>query len=93
MKDAPTMRVLSYEDLLAVKGIRYSREHLLRLMKTGGFPQSFKLAAHGRTVWDEATIDRWLADRQRSASTPPPRAPRRPLIAPAPTPAPRRRVV
>jgi predicted DNA-binding transcriptional regulator AlpA len=63
------MKVVSYRDLKPRKGIRFSRVHILRLMKGQKFPQSFKIGDHS-AVWDEAEIDEWLEKRaaQRAAS-------------------------
>ena len=48
------MRVLQYRDLAAM-GIRYSREHINRLIKLGQFPASFRLSEH-RIVWLESAV-------------------------------------
>jgi predicted DNA-binding transcriptional regulator AlpA len=70
------MKILSYDELGGAKGIRYSREHLSRLMKLGRFPLRVQLG-HGprcRIGWHEAEIDRWLegklAARPTAAGTP-----------------------
>jgi predicted DNA-binding transcriptional regulator AlpA len=37
------MRMLSFDELLTLKGIRYSRSHTYRLIKAKQFPQPVKL--------------------------------------------------
>jgi predicted DNA-binding transcriptional regulator AlpA len=52
------MRVLSYEDL-QVKGIRYSRPHIAKLVKARKFPAPFKMngGEYGPNYWIEDEID------------------------------------
>jgi predicted DNA-binding transcriptional regulator AlpA len=40
------MRVLSLAELKTVKGIRFSRQHLHRLIASGDFPRPVKLGAN-----------------------------------------------
>ncbi len=51
-------RVLNIDDLRA-RGIRYSRVHLSRLVKSGQFPAPIKLSQN-RIMWPESEIDAWL---------------------------------
>ncbi len=54
------MRMLSFPQLRAEKGIRFSRMHVDRLEKAGQFPKRVRIG--GNTVcWIEAEIDEWLA--------------------------------
>ena len=56
------MRMLSFEELLPVKGIRYSRSHTYRLIKAGQFPQPVRLG--GNCVgFLESEIDGWLTSK------------------------------
>lgn len=56
------MRVLSFGELLPLKGIRYSRSHTYRLIKAGRFPQPVRLG--GNCVgFLESEIDDWLAGK------------------------------
>ena len=59
------MKVLSFKQLKAEKGIEYCRVHVLRLMKRGEFPQSWRIGPNC-VVWDEAEIDAWLAEKKKS---------------------------
>ena len=56
------MRVLSYVQLLPLKGIGYSRDHVRRMAKAGQFPTPISLST-SRIAWDEAEIDAWLEQR------------------------------
>ena len=55
------MRVLDYEDLSS-KGIKYSRQHIHRLVRLGKFPAPFKLNGgdNGPNHWLEHIIDRHI---------------------------------
>jgi prophage regulatory protein len=55
-------KVLSPAELKSEKGIRFSRQHLHRLIKAGQFPKPIKLgpATNG---WLEHEIDGWIAAR------------------------------
>jgi prophage regulatory protein len=55
-------RVLSHADLRD-RGIKYSKQHLNRLMKRGLFPRPVKLGSGGINTWLEYEIDRYLEDR------------------------------
>jgi prophage regulatory protein len=64
------MKVLTYPDLKAEKGIRYSRQHLLRLEQDGKFPKRIPLGP-GRHGWIDSEIDQYIeacaAERERVA--------------------------
>jgi prophage regulatory protein len=61
------MKVLSHRDLPS-KGIRWSRQHIHRLVREGRFPPPFKLG--GRTnAWVEAEIDEYLEGRVAARDT------------------------
>jgi prophage regulatory protein len=55
-------KILSPHELKTLKGIRFSRQHLHRLIKNGRFPKPIKLgpATNG---WLESEIDAWIALR------------------------------
>lgn len=55
------MRMLDLSDL-QTKGIKYSRQHLHRLIKAGKFPKPVKLGEN-RNAWVETEIDEYLASR------------------------------
>jgi prophage regulatory protein len=65
------MKVLTYPDLKSEKGIRYSRQHLIRLEQDGKFPKRIPLGA-GRHGWLDHEIDAYIeacaAERERVAS-------------------------
>lgn len=61
------MRMLSFTDLKPLKGISFSPDHVLRMVKEGKFPKPVKLGASDkrqtRNFWVEEEIDKWLAER------------------------------
>jgi len=59
------VKILSPQDLKTVKGIRFSRQHLHRLVKRGLFPKPIKLGA-ATNGWLESEIDAWIASRAAS---------------------------
>jgi prophage regulatory protein len=56
------MRVLSLLELKSVKGIKFSRQHLHRLVKAGKFPAPIKLGEN-TNGWVEREIDEYLNSR------------------------------
>jgi prophage regulatory protein len=54
-------RMLSHADLHD-RGIKYSRQHLYRLINRELFPRPVKLGA-GSNAWLESEIDEYLRDR------------------------------
>ena len=56
------MKVLSYDELRNLKGVRFSRVHLWRLEKDGKFPKRVRLSAN-RHGWSDEEIDGWIAER------------------------------
>jgi prophage regulatory protein len=54
-------RVIGYEDFKP-KGIKYTRQHINRLVKRGLFPPPFKTSGsdHGPNNWFEHVIDEHL---------------------------------
>ena len=56
------MRFLYPEDLHA-RGIRYSRQHLHRLIKAGIFPAPVKPGSGGLNAWIEEEIDAYQRAR------------------------------
>ena len=55
------MRMLDLEGLRA-KGIKFSRQHLHRLIAAQKFPKPVKLGEN-TNAWPESEIDQYLADR------------------------------
>lgn len=53
------MKLLSFDELRALKGVRYSRAHLYRLINAGQFPKPIKLGANC-VAFPENEIDAWL---------------------------------
>lgn len=53
------MRVLTYSELKPVKGIPYTRKHILELEKRGQFPRRVRLG-EASVAWVESEIDEWL---------------------------------
>jgi prophage regulatory protein len=62
------MRVLFFRDLKAKKGIAWSRQHIMRLVKDGRFPQPAKLgdSPQAFNAWPETEIDDWLEARAKA---------------------------
>jgi prophage regulatory protein len=56
------MKLLSFDDLRTVKGIRYSRPHLYRLISAKRFPRPVKLGENC-VAFPEHEIDAWLKDK------------------------------
>ena len=57
-----TMKVLSFDELHDLKGIRYSRAHLYRLINAGQFPKPIKLGSNC-VAFPEKEIDEWVASK------------------------------
>ena len=55
------MRMLNEDDLRA-RGIRFTRQHRHRLIKSGRFPPPVKLGEN-TNAWVESEIDGWLQQR------------------------------
>ena len=55
-------RLLDSDDLWAC-GIRFSRQHLYRLIKAGKFPRPIKLGSGGRNAWLASELNSWIAAR------------------------------
>jgi prophage regulatory protein len=60
----PHMRLLTYQDLKALRGVSYTREHLRALIKRGEFPAPVRVGAQ-RIAWRADEIDAWIASRER----------------------------
>ncbi len=56
------MRMLDLSDLRDRKGIKFSRQHLYRLVKAGKFPRPVKLGGN-TNAWVEAEVDKYLTRR------------------------------
>jgi predicted DNA-binding transcriptional regulator AlpA len=63
------MRLLTFPELRATKGIGYSRVHIARLVKGGTFPAPLALG-EGRIAWLEAEIDGWITEHAQRRSLP-----------------------
>ena len=59
------MRLLSYDELRPLKGIRYSKVHLWRSEREQKFPKRVPLG-ESRHGWIESEIDDWLLERAAS---------------------------
>ena len=59
-------RILSYSNLQELKGIRFSRQWIRKLIAAGKFPRSIKVG-EATTGFLETEIDEWISDcvRQR----------------------------
>jgi prophage regulatory protein len=55
-------RLLDNDDLWAC-GIKFSRQHLFRLIKAGKFPRPIKMGGGGRNTWIADEIDARIAAR------------------------------
>jgi prophage regulatory protein len=62
------MRVLFFRDLKAKKGIAFSRQHIMRLVKDERFPRPAKLGdtKQAFNAWLESEIDEWLEARAKA---------------------------
>lgn len=51
-------------DMLAEKGVPFSRRHVERLVASGAFPRPLKVGEGrgGRIAWHEDKIDEWIID-------------------------------
>jgi prophage regulatory protein len=63
------MKVLSYPELRALKGIRFSRQWIAKLVTDGKFPKPVKLGA-ATNGYIEAEIDAWIEARAAERTTP-----------------------
>lgn len=66
-------RLLDFEDLEKKKGIKYSPQHIRRLVKAGQFPKPFSFGAGPNAMkhWDEDEIDAYIAAKKRERNTAP----------------------
>ena|SRR5690242_14259933 len=53
---------ITYPELTNHGVPKYSRKHLLQMMRTGDFPQSVQLSPN-RVAWRKSDLDRWAASR------------------------------
>jgi predicted DNA-binding transcriptional regulator AlpA len=63
------MRVIAFDQLDPAKGLKYSRVHIMRLVRAGAFPAPLVLS-RGRIAWAEQEIDAWLESRPRIGGAP-----------------------
>lgn len=54
------LTILSYSQLLPMKGIEFSRQHINKLQQQGRFPKSFKTPNGNHRLWFEQVIDAYL---------------------------------
>ena len=59
--ETPKLRFLTFREL-ALKGVNYTQSHISRLVEAGQFPAPVRLGPR-RTVWPEAEVDSWVAER------------------------------
>jgi predicted DNA-binding transcriptional regulator AlpA len=74
--DAPPpsgLRLLTYRELKAVKGIPFSRSELRRKESKGSFPRHITLGdgLNPTIAWVEAEIDDYIAGRMQAREVPP----------------------
>ncbi len=62
------MRIISYPELRE-RGIRYSRQHIDRLVAAGAFPQKIHIG-HARIGWIESEVDQWLQAKADARDAP-----------------------
>jgi prophage regulatory protein len=67
------MKLISFEELSNSKGIRYSRVHLMRLVKAGAFPKPVEVGA-ARVAWVETEVDDWILAKMSARSVEPAKA-------------------
>jgi predicted DNA-binding transcriptional regulator AlpA len=60
VQDHRKQNILSYNDL-KTRGIRFTRQWLLRLIHDGDFPQPIKLGQGHSVGFVESEIDDWIA--------------------------------
>jgi predicted DNA-binding transcriptional regulator AlpA len=63
-------RILSYGDLKTVKGIRFSRQWIVKLVAAGRFPKPIALGQQS-VGFIESEIDAWISDRMRERDSKP----------------------
>ena len=68
MEFQKSKRVLSFDDLKGLKGIRWSRQHMWREVKAKRFPAPVKLGEN-TVAWFEDEIDLWLDQRIAERNT------------------------
>lgn len=61
------MKVLCQPDLRA-KGIKFTRQHISKLVRQGKFPKPFKLGDR-TNAWAEHVIDKYLEEKMEAAQT------------------------
>jgi prophage regulatory protein len=62
------MKLITFDRLLPLKGIQYSRDHLRRKVRAGEFPTPIQVSDH-RVAWLEQEVDDWIVNR--AAERPP----------------------
>jgi prophage regulatory protein len=58
------MKMLSIGELKTEKGIKFSRQHIHKLVSAGKFPRPIKIGEN-TNAWPEHEIDAYLKDRIR----------------------------
>ena len=64
-----TLKLLTFKQLNAEKGIFYSRVHLMRKVEAGEFPPPVPISDR-RIAWLESDVDGWVAGRAALRSVP-----------------------
>ena len=59
------MRMLSHKDLVELKGIKFSRQHIHRLIAANKFPRPVKLGEN-TNAWPEPEVDKYLEERVKA---------------------------
>lgn len=75
------MKLITFDQLGPLKGIRYSRDHLRRKCKAGEFPKPVQVS-DSRIAWVDQEIDEFIAERLAERDAGPAVPP--PLSEPAP---------
>jgi prophage regulatory protein len=55
------MRLLSFPELKTEKGIKFTRQHIYRLVRQKKFPAPIKLGEN-TNAWNDSEIDEYLKD-------------------------------
>ena len=56
------MKLLSFDDLKALKGVPYSRNHVMRLCAEGKFPKPINIGPK-RIAFLESEVDEWIGNK------------------------------
>ena len=59
-----SMRLIAYDELKSLKGVKYSKVQLWRLERDGRFPKRVSVGPQ-RYAWLESELDDWIQSRIR----------------------------